>query len=382
MTLTPLEPHEHGAAARLSRAELAERLDGVPRYGLATLPTPLQRMERLSTALGGPALLVKRDDLTGLAFGGNKVRQMEYFIGDALAQGADVFIGGGAYAQSNHARICAAGARAAGLEPVIVVRPATPELGRVGLAGQGNALITAMLCDDVRLAPELEHASRDRLAEVAARRAVFTVVADEYAARGARPYVLIGSSSGLGALGYVAAALELQAQFEAEGIDPDFVVVTSLGATQAGLELAARALGLSWSVVGMAYMPVAGTGSSTVARLLEEAASLLKIDLTADHREIVNLDEDAGPGYGVPSRRSADMARTVARCEGLLLDPVYSAKGMAGLAGAIERGRFRPEHTVVFIHTGGQPAMFAYGQDAGGQDAGGLAPPGRRPAPG
>ncbi|HEY1617045.1 MAG TPA: pyridoxal-phosphate dependent enzyme [Streptosporangiaceae bacterium] len=346
----------------LRPAELAERLGRLPRYPLATLPTPLQPMERLSFALGGPRLLVKRDDLTGLAFGGNKVRQMEYFTGDALAAGADTFIGGGAYAQSNHARICAAGSRAAGLEPVIVVRPATQELHLAGQAGQGNALITAILCDDIRLAPELEHASRDRLTEVAERRAVFEAIAAEYRARGARPYVLVGSSVGLGVMGYVAAALELQAQFEREHIAPDFVVVTSLGVTQAGLELAVRVLRLPWSVVGMAYMPAAGSGSQTVARLMDEAASLLKIELAVDYREIVNLDEYAGPRYGVPSSRSSDIARTVARCEGILLDPIYSAKGMAGLAGAIEHGRFGPEHTVVFLHTGGQPAVFAYGR--------------------
>jgi 1-aminocyclopropane-1-carboxylate deaminase/D-cysteine desulfhydrase-like pyridoxal-dependent ACC family enzyme len=356
---------EHGTdATRISRAELAGRLDGLPRFSLATVPTPLQPMKRLSALLGGPRLLVKRDDLTGLAFGGNKVRQMEYFIGDALAHDADVFIGGGAYAQSNHARVCAAGARAAGLEPVIVVRPATDDLGRTGQVDQGNALITAMLCDDVRPAPELEHASRDRLAEVAARRTVFEAIADEYAARGFKPYVLVGSSVGLGVMGYVWAALELQEQFEREGIEPDFVVVTSLGVTQAGLELAVRTLGLSWSVVGMAYMPVGGSGSQTVARLTEEAARLLKIDLAISHLEITNLDEDAGPAYGVPSSSSAEIARTMARCEGLLLDPVYSAKGMAGLAGAIKRGRFGPEHTVVFVHTGGQSALFAYGRDA------------------
>lgn len=357
---------EQDACLRLSRTELAERVDRLPRYRLATLPTPLQEMEQLSGALGGPRLFVKRDDLTGLAFGGNKVRQMEYFIGDAVAQGANVFIGGGAYAQSNHARICAAAARAARLEPVIVVRPATAELGKVGEFGQGNALLTGLLCDDVRVAPELEHASRDRLAEVSARRAVFEAVAQEYEARGAKPYVLVGSSIGLGAIGYVRAAFELQEQFEREGVDPDFVVVTSLGATQAGLELAVRLLHLSWRVVGMAYMPTGATGSQTVARLMGEAAGLLGIGLTTAPQEVVNLDEYAGPAYGVPSRRSAEITRMVARLEGLLLDPVYTAKGMAGLVGAIERGRFTPEHTVVFLHTGGHPAIFTYGEDAFG----------------
>lgn len=347
--------------ASLTRSELEERLARLPRFQLATLPTPLQPMERLSAALGGPLLITKRDDLTGLAFGGNKVRQMEFFIGDAVAKGADVFIGGGGYAQSNHARICAAGARAAGLKPVIVVRPATEELGLVGADDQGNALLVRHFCDDVRVEAELTHVSRDRFAEVQARTSVFHRVADEYRQRGASPYVLLGSSIGLGAMGYVAAALELQDQFEREGIAPDYVAVTSLGVTQAGLELAVRLLGLPWRVIGLAYMPVGGKGSATVARLGTEAAALLDVELAIDPEDVVNLDEEAGPSYGMPSVASVEVSRNVARLEALLLDPVYTAKGLAGLVGAIRRGMLTREHTVVFVHTGGLPAMFAYG---------------------
>jgi len=321
-------------------------------------------MEQLSAALGGPRLFVKRDDLTGLAFGGNKVRQMEYFTGDASAKGANVLIGGGGYAQSNHARTCAAAARALGMKPVIVVRPQTDEIGLVGDEFTGNALLTHLLCDDVRVAPALQHATRDRLAEVEARREIFEEIAQEYRARGDVPYVIAGTSTGLGVIGYVAAALELQEQLDRENVKPDYVVVTSLGVTQAGLELGARLLGLEWQVVGFAYMPAASSGATTVARLVREGATLLGTAMELDPRDIVNIDEWAGPSYGVPSRGSAKVIRTVARLEAIMLDPVYTAKGIFGLVTSIERGMFTSKHTLVFVHTGGQPALFTYAREA------------------
>jgi 1-aminocyclopropane-1-carboxylate deaminase/D-cysteine desulfhydrase-like pyridoxal-dependent ACC family enzyme len=286
---------------------------------------------------------------------------MEFFIGDALAKGSDVLIGGGAYAQSNHARICAAASRAAGISPVIVVRPATEELGNVGDAVGGNALLTRLLCDDIRVAPELTLATRDRLKELEARRQVFDSIAEEYRQRGSNPYVLLGTSIGLGVMGYVAAALELQDQFTQSGIEPDWVVVTSLGVTQAGLELVARLLGFSWRVAGMAYMPVENTGAATVSKLIGDAAELLGLNFSVDPADVVNFDVDAGPAYGAPSERSTSVLQSAARLEALMFDPVYSAKGLAGLSGAIERGVFTTEDTVVFVHTGGLPALFAQG---------------------
>jgi 1-aminocyclopropane-1-carboxylate deaminase/D-cysteine desulfhydrase-like pyridoxal-dependent ACC family enzyme len=348
------------AEGSLRRDQLEKRLNRLPRHQLATLPTPLQEFPRLSDALGGPRLFVKRDDLTGLAFGGNKVRQMEFFIGDALSKGADVLIGGGAYAQSNHARICAAASRAAGIKPVIVVRPATEELGNVGNSESGNALLTRLLCDDVRVAPELTVATRDRLKELEARRQVFDAIATEYSERGSTPYVLLGTSIGLGVMGYVTAALELQDQFTQSSIQPDWVVVTSLGVTQAGLELASRLLGFTWRVAGMAYMPVAGTGAATVSKLIGDAAELLGLNFGVDPVDIVNFDDDAGPAYGAPSERSDRVLQAAARLEALMFDPVYSAKGLAGLSGAIDRGFFGKNETVVFVHTGGLPSLFAY----------------------
>jgi 1-aminocyclopropane-1-carboxylate deaminase/D-cysteine desulfhydrase-like pyridoxal-dependent ACC family enzyme len=312
-------------------------------------------MRRLSDRLGGPDIWVKRDDLTGLVFGGNKVRQMEFFVGDALAQGADVFIAGGNYAQSNHARIASAAARVAGLEPVIVVRPG----GTAGCSG-GNALLVRLLCDDVRVSTELSDVPRDRLAEVAARHRVFDQIVEEYRARGRKPYCLYGSSIPLGVMGYVAATIELQRQFDEAGIAPDWIVVTSLGSTQAGIELGARILGLPWRVCGMAYMPMDGRGNRPVAQLVNEAAKLLGVDVSVAVGDVVNRDEWSGPEYAMASAESREAMRLAATTEALILDPHYSAKGMAGLFAAIRAGEFGAGQTIVFIHTGGQTSLFTY----------------------
>ena len=342
----------------LTTSELTARLRALARYPLALLPTPLHPLPRLSKHVGGPEIWVKRDDLTGLAFGGNKVRQMEYFVGAALEGGADVLIGGGGYAQSNHARVCSAAARAAGLRPLVVVRPGGIESS--GKGHMGNALVTRLLCEDIRYAETLDNAPTDRLEELAARQEVFCPIAEEVRASGHNPYVILGTSVGLGAMGYVTAAMELQSQFEEADIKPDWVVVTSLGVTQAGLELGSRLLGLPWRVCGMAYMPANGTGSRTVAKLVNDASLLLDAPLRLDGNEVMNLDSAAGPAYAVPSRASADAMKLAAVSEGLILDPVYTSKGMAGLIAASHHGALSPKELVVFIHTGGQPAMFAH----------------------
>jgi 1-aminocyclopropane-1-carboxylate deaminase/D-cysteine desulfhydrase-like pyridoxal-dependent ACC family enzyme len=343
------------STSRVAAAQ--ELIDQVPRARLVVQVTPLQPMPRLSARAGDAELWIKRDDLTGLALGGNKVRQMEFFAGEALASGADVFIGGGSFPQSNHARVCAAAARLVGMEPVILVRPGGPD---VSTPTSGNAQLTRLLSDDVRIAPALAEVPANRLAEVAARRRVFDEVADEYRARGHQPYCLYGSSSPVGVLGYVAAALEMQDQFDQAGLEPDWVVVTSMGATQAGLELGARLIGATWRVMGMAYQSAGGTVPGIVASLATEAARLLGSDITIDEQDVMSDDQSAGPSYGVSSDASLEAIRATAATEAIILDPVYSGKGMAGLLARLGRGDFGAGQKIVFIHTGGQPALFAY----------------------
>jgi L-cysteate sulfo-lyase len=167
-------------------------------------------------------------------------------------------------------------------------------------------------------------------------------------------------------MGYVAAAAELQRQFDEAGVAPQWVVVTSLGATQAGLELGSRLLGASWQVWGLGYQPVDGAGDATVARLFNEAARLLGLDLSVAARDLIDRDEWSGPDYAAPSPQSREAMRLAATLEALILDPVYSAKGMAGLIATIRSGVFRRDRPVVFVHTGGQVGLFAHSEESRG----------------
>jgi 1-aminocyclopropane-1-carboxylate deaminase/D-cysteine desulfhydrase-like pyridoxal-dependent ACC family enzyme len=310
-------------------------------------------------------VLVKRDDLTGLVFGGNKVRQAEFFVGEAIAAGADVVVAGGSYAQSNHARVCAAAARAAGLGSIVLVRPG---YGRTADLSSGNALLTRLVADEVRIVDALRDVPRgDRLAEVEQRGAVFEHVAAELRDKGRSPHVLVGSSTPTGVMGYVAAALELREQRLALGLEFSKLFVTSLGVTQAGLELARRVLGEPYDVVGIAYQPTAGLGAEWVGRLMAGGAALLGLDVPLGS-EIVNDDVVSGPAYGVSNNASREALAIAARADALLLDPVYTAKGFAGLLRWIRDARVGRGESVLFLHTGGLPALFAYGDELGGHD--------------
>jgi len=336
--------------------ELRRQLARLPHVPLATLPTPIHELPRLSAELG-IRILVKRDDLTGLAFGGSKVRQAEFFLGEAMRAGADVIVAGGSYAQSNHARVCAAAARTVGLGSVILVRPGE---GPTADTATGNALVTRLVADEVRVVEALDAVPRDdRLAEVEQRAGVFETVAAELRARGRTPYVLVGSSAPTGVMGYVAAALELHEQRRNLELDFSRLFVTSLGVTQAGLELGSRLLGEPYTVVGVAYQPTGGKGSEWVRRLIDGGAQLLGCDLEPG-RDVVSDDGSAGCAYGSPTPESREASRIAVRSDGLLLDPVYTAKGFAALLRWIREGRVRRGETVLFLHTGGLPALFAY----------------------
>jgi 1-aminocyclopropane-1-carboxylate deaminase/D-cysteine desulfhydrase-like pyridoxal-dependent ACC family enzyme len=336
-------------------AALRASLDQLPRVRLGALPTPIVPAPRLGAAIGLPRLFVKRDDLTGLAFGGNKVRQMEYFLGDARRLGADLLIAGGSVDQSNHARVAAAAARVAGMRSLIVARPGGRHPG-----AQGNGLLTRLLADELVVLEDLADAPADRLAEVAFRARVFQRLADERRQRGAVPYVLTGTSTPLGAVGYVDGALELLEQTDALGLDRPVVAVTSAGATQAGLEAANRILGERFRIVGLAYMPTHGQGSGWVASLATGVAELLGWQLDVATASVINVDDAAGPGYGLLTEPKREAISLAAQHEALLLDPVYTATGLASLRACVATGLVTGEDTVVFVHTGGLPALFSY----------------------
>jgi 1-aminocyclopropane-1-carboxylate deaminase/D-cysteine desulfhydrase-like pyridoxal-dependent ACC family enzyme len=336
----------------LRPADLQERVARLPRPPLASLPTPVEPLPGLSAALGGPEILVKRDDLTGLALGGNKVRELEFILGDALAQDADVFVAGGGVGQSNHARQCTAAALRAGLRPVLVLRH-----GPTGTEPAGNLLITHLLGAEIHWVdddPGIEH--REAMAATMDR------VAGTYRQRGHRPYVLYSSFHPLGAIGYVECAVELAEQLGGEVGRPLTIYVTSLGVTHVGLALGVAVLGLPWRVVGVGWRPLPAGIPERLAGMADQTAALLGISNPLTATDFTTLDF-GGPAYGVPSPAALEALVLCARTDALLLDPVYTSKGMAGLIDQVRGGLTGDAERVVFVHTGGVPALFAYGPD-------------------
>lgn len=318
-----------------------EALDAVPRVPLARLPTPLEEMPRLARHLGLERLLVKRDDGTGLAMGGNKARKLEYDFAPILAGGSDVVVTVGG-AQSNHAAMTAAAARRLGLDVKLVL--GGPEVSRL----RGNMLLDALYGAEVRYL--LDDDDNDSLA------AAMDTWVVELRRDGRRPYALpIGGSTGLGGLGYVRAARELAAQV---GAGP-FQVVTAVGScgTFAGLSLGLRLFAPGARVVGISVSRTARQIADRTAELMAGSAALLGI--APPSPGALECHDGFHERYGVATESGADAIRVCARLEGLLLDPVYTGKSMAGLIALVRAGALDPGIPVVFLHTGGLPILFA-----------------------
>ncbi len=329
-------------------ADLRGALGRLPRVPLAYLPTPLEPAPRLSSALGGTSIYVKRDDLTGLALGGNKVRQLEYLLGEAVHAGATAVITG-AGVDSNHCRQLAAACARLGLRACLVLRGERP------VRMEGNLLLDTIFGAECRFIPtERFYGEFEQVA---------SGWADALSAQGERPYVIntLGSdthSVALAALGYVQAALELEEQFETLGWRPDVAYFCSGAATQAGLALARKCLDLPYRLVGISASPFIPDKPTVIAQVATRAARLLDLDLTFHPAEISNEDAYIGVGYGALTAASVAALRLAAQTEGLLLDPTYTAKALAGLVDHIRRGQIRPHERVLFLHTGGAPSVF------------------------
>jgi L-cysteate sulfo-lyase len=325
--------------------ELRDRIDGLPRARLAVLPTGLQKVPRLGEAVGVSTLYVKRDDLTGLALGGNKSRHLEFILADAIAKGCDVLVAGGGVEQSNHAVQCVAAANKLGLETTMVLRARQPR------RPSGNALLHELLGGKtvwVDADPEI----RDRGA-VASR---MHEVADELTASGKTPYVLESSLHPLSVVAYVNALLELLEQLPSA---PTRIYVTSEGAALGGLLLGIKLLQLPWTVRGLAWRPTDEDAVSRLVEAVQGAALLLGLESPVIYRD-VDIQETGGPAYGVGNPSSWNALLLAARLEGLLLDPVYSAKGFGGLLDDVNKDPVSSDSQVVFVHTGGVAALFAY----------------------
>ncbi|MFZ5767886.1 MAG: D-cysteine desulfhydrase family protein [Bacillota bacterium] len=317
----------------------------LPRLHLAQLPTPLEEAGRLEHLFGGVRLFLKRDDLTGPALGGNKARKLEFLLADARRQGADVVLTVGG-AQSNHARITAALAARLGMDCVLVLDGPAP------CENQGNLLLDRLLGAEVRFAGA-------RPAEE-----VMEELAAGLRERGRRPYAIpVGGSTPLGAVGYCLAMQEMLAQASQMGFVVHRVyVATGSGGTQAGLLLGARVLDPSLRVIGVSVSRSREECCRRVADLATGAAALLGLPVEVDPAQVEVLDEYVGPGYGIPTAACLEAVRLTARREGVLLDPVYTGKAMAALLDHLRCGVIKEGENVVFWHTGGSPALFAYTQ--------------------
>lgn len=320
-----------------------------PRIRITHGPTPLEFMPRLTEALGGPNLYIKRDDCTGLGTGGNKTRKLEFLMADALRQGADTIITQGA-TQSNHARQTVAIAARLGMKCDILLEDRTG-FTHENYKQSGNVFLDRLFGARVQEFP----GGTDMNAAMAAR-------AEELRASGAKPYIIPGGgSNAIGALGYVVCALEMVDQFNNQGIDVACVVhATGSAGTQAGLVAGLEGSRSRIPVLGIGVRAPREAQETNVYNLAVKTADLLGVP-GAVSRESVKANCDyVGAGYGLPTPGMVEAVTLLARLEGILLDPVYSGKGMAGLIDLCRKGYFKKGENVVFVHTGGAVGLYGY----------------------
>ena len=313
---------------------------------LAHLPTSIERMERLSNHLGGPEILIKRDDQTGLATGGNKTRKLEFLVAEALAQGCDTLITTGA-PQSNHSRQTAAAAARCGLGCSLVLR------------GEAPQKITGNLQLDELLGAQIYWTGERKSSEV------IQEVALELQSLGRKPYIIpLGGSNVVGATGYVKAMQELMEQLAAKSMNVDFIVfASSSGGTHAGLVLGAHIYGYQGKVYGISVDHPADVLSTQVAALTTATATHLGLQPISVANKILVNDDYLGGGYAIVGELEREAIRLVARQEGILLDPVYTGRAMGGLIDLIRWGAFTRGQTVLFWHTGGTAALPAFADE-------------------
>ncbi len=319
-----------------------------PRRRYTAGPTPIEKLNNLSRQLGGPDIYIKRDDLLGLSAGGNKTRKLEFLVADALAEGCDTLITVGAV-QSNHCRLTLAAAAREGMKCRLILEERVK--GSYDPEASGNNFLFNLL--GVEAVTVVEGGT-----DLAA---VMNDVAGQVRRAGRKPYVIPGGgSNALGALGYVACAEEILAQtFDARVVIDHLVVASGSAGTHAGL--------LTGLTGNNAHVPVTGINvrrpraeqERNIHALAVETAKLLEI-APPDRASVTCLDDWVGPGYSLPTDEMVEAVRLLAASEGVLLDPVYTGKAMAGLLALVRRGTFSKGQNVLFVHTGGSPALYAY----------------------
>jgi len=325
--------------------------EGVPRVSLAHLPTPLEELPRFQEALGGgPRLLIKRDDQTGLATGGNKTRKLEFLVAEAIAQGADTLVTVGG-PQSNHCRQTAAAAAKMGLRCALVLSGEPPQRSK----WDGNLLLDEVLGAELHWAGE-----RDR-------ENVMREVAEDLKAGGARPYLIpVGGSVPTGATGYVAAVEELAVQLAIWGERVDRIVFSSgSGGTHAGLLVGVKALDQGARVEGI-YNDKVGGLLEKIQALAPATAAHLGLSLSFSDDDYILHESYGVSGYGIITDAEREAIRLLARTEGIICDPVYTGRALAGLIDLVRQGVYGEDETVLFWHTGGVAGLFPRAEEMGG----------------
>lgn len=317
----------------------------LPRIKLCQLPTNLEPASNLSEKLGNVNIYIKRDDNTGLAIGGNKGRKLEFLLADAVKNGADVVITTGSV-QSNHTRMTCAACKKLSLDVILVLKGKKPS------SFQGNLLLEKLMNADIRFVDALSYDDINT---------TVNYIMSELKAEGKQPYFIpVGGSVGLGACGYVDGALELFEQADKQNLRIDYIVnAVGSGGTSAGLEVGVRIAKKASKIVGISVDAEKSVFKQDIARIAQDCAALLKANIEILPEDIIVFDEYIGEdGYGKPSRQGIDAIKLVAETEGIILDPVYSGKAMAGLIDLAKKGYFEKESNIVFMHTGGTPALF------------------------
>ncbi len=331
----------------INRQDLLQRIAKIPQVEIGHFPTPLEECPRLTEVLGGPRIFIKREDCSGLAMGGNKVRQLSFTIGEAVAQGSDTIVHGAA-SQSNHCRQAAAACNKLGLKCYLCLARDHKSVM------QGNLFLDYLFganidIVDIPFGPELEEFKLQ--------------LAEKLKADGLKPYVVTSPrSTALAAVAFTWCVAEIHEQQEQMGIDANYIYTASVGGTQAGLVLGTKVLDMKLKPFGIA--PIHWEGKhDRISQAANSAASMLNIDINISNLEIHNSDDYIGEAYGHLTPECISALKLVARTEGIILDPVYTAKAMACLIHHIKQNKFEDNDSVIFLHTGGTPALFAYNDE-------------------
>jgi L-cysteate sulfo-lyase len=346
--------------AMVTISEIKKRIGQFAKKRLINSPTPFQKLENLSRSLEGPAIYIKRDDLTGLAFGGNKSRKLEFIIPDALDKEADVILTW-ASVQSNWCLQTAAAAQKFGIKPMLLLFK-TDELPD---EYDGNLLLDFILDADIRI----KEGEKGKVVDEKDAYEAVEELANEVRERGYNPYIVpIGGSmvgwsmeNPLGAISYVDAFVEMLEQAKSQQVEIDYIIhATGSGSTQAGLVVGAKALKENIKVLGISVSGEKESYGKDVMTIAQDTVKALQVDIEISEEDIIIFDEYIKEGYGIVNKEVSEAIRLVAIREGIMLDPCYTGKAAVGLFDLKKKGYFQKEDKVVFFHTGGTPALFPY----------------------